>query len=134
MMLHHISSELMNLARSYSPVLPAIAAILLLAACVDLTPSWSGQRDAGKEAGHHYEYRIGSTTYSVTQTGPSASTFPGYALASGGDAGTAGAGNYVVFHNVTGSSFTLTAQPRASTWGMERAPVNGIQVVYPSGS
>ena len=81
-----------------------------------------------------YQYKIGTTTYSVTQTGPSASTFPGYTLAAGGDAGTAGAGNYVVFHNLTGSGFTLTALPRPSAMGTERAPVNGIQIVYPSGS
>jgi hypothetical protein len=80
-----------------------------------------------------YEYSIGSTTHSVTQTGPSTSTFPGYALASGADGGSAGAGNYVVFRNVTGSSFTLSAQPRTSTYGTQRAPVNGIQIVYPSG-
>jgi hypothetical protein len=80
-----------------------------------------------------YEYTIGQTTHSATQTGPSASTFPGYSLASPADGGTAGSGNYVVFRNVTGSSFTLTAQPRPSTFGMERAPVNGIQIVYPSG-
>jgi hypothetical protein len=81
-----------------------------------------------------YQYNIGTTTYSVTQTGPSASTFPGYSLASGSDAGTPGAGNYVVFHNLSGPSFTLTALPRPSTNGTERAPVNGIQIVYPSGS
>ena len=81
-----------------------------------------------------YQYEIGATTYSVTQTGPSASTFPGYTLASGSDAGTAGAGNYVVFHNLSGPGFTLTALPRPSTNGTERAPVNGIQIVYPSGS
>ena len=81
----------------------------------------------------NYQYKIGSTTYSVTQTGPSASTFPGYTLAAGGDAGAAGAGNYVVFRNVTGPSFTMTAQPRPSTYGTERAPVNGIQIVFPSG-
>jgi hypothetical protein len=80
-----------------------------------------------------YEYSIGSTTYSVTQTGPSTTTFPGYALASGADGGSAGAGNYVVFRNVIGSSFTLTAQPRTSTYGTQRAPVNGMQIVYPSG-
>ena len=80
-----------------------------------------------------YEYSIGSTTFSVTQTGPSTSTFPGYTLASGADGGSGGTGNYVVFRNVTGSSFTLTAQPRTSTYGAQRAPVNGIQIVYPSG-
>jgi hypothetical protein len=81
----------------------------------------------------NYQYTIGSTTYSVSQPSPTSSSFPGYAQAVGGDGGTAGAGNYVVFRNLTGSSFTLIAQPRGSTWGVERAPVNGIQVVYPSG-
>jgi hypothetical protein len=80
-----------------------------------------------------YEFSIGSTTYSVTQKGPSASTFPGYQLAAGGDAGTAGEGNYVVFRHLTASSFTLTALPQPSGMGTERAPVNGIQIVYPSG-
>jgi hypothetical protein len=82
----------------------------------------------------NYQYKIGSTTYSVSQPALTNSSFPGYTQAIGGDGGTAGAGNYVVFRNLTGSSFTLTAQPRRSTWGMERAPVNGLQIVYPSGS
>jgi len=82
----------------------------------------------------NYQYKIGSTTYSVSQPALTTSSFPGYTLASGGDGGMAGAGDYVVFRNLTGSSFTLTAQPRPSTWGMQRAPVNGLQIVYPSGS
>ena len=82
----------------------------------------------------NYQYKIGSTTVSVSQPSLSTSSFPGYTLATGGDGGTAGAGDYVVFRNLTGSSFTLTAQPRPSTWGMQRAPVNGMQIVYPSGS
>jgi hypothetical protein len=81
----------------------------------------------------NYEYTIGSTTYSVSQPSPTTSSFPGYAQSVGGDGGTAGTGNYIVFRNLTGRSFVLIAQPRRSTWGMERAPVNGIQVVYPSG-
>jgi hypothetical protein len=80
-----------------------------------------------------YEFSIGTTTYSVTQKGPSASTFPGYQLAAGGDAGTAGEGNYVVFRHLTASSFTLTALPQPSAMGTQRAPINGIQIVYPSG-
>jgi hypothetical protein len=80
-----------------------------------------------------YQYNIGATTYSVTQTGPSAtSTCPAYRLASGADAGAAGEGNYVVFHNLNGDHFTLTALPAQSS-GQQRAPVNGIQIVYPSG-
>jgi hypothetical protein len=37
---------------------------------------------------------------------------------------------------VTGTSFTLTATPAWSTWvpPILRAPVNGIQIVYPAGS
>ena len=81
-----------------------------------------------------YQYNIGATTYSVTQTGPSVtSTCPAYRLASGADAGTAGEGNYVVFHNLNGDHFTLTARPAQNSSGQQRAPVNGIQIVYPSG-
>lgn len=78
-----------------------------------------------------YQYKIGSTTHTVTQKEPPAVTsFSGYTPAP-----EAGAGNYVVFKNVTGTSFTLTATPASSTSGAVRAPVNGIQVVYPpSGS
>jgi hypothetical protein len=71
-------------------------------------------------------YAIGSTTHTVTQKGPSAAAFAGYTLAP-----EQGDGNYVVFRNVTGTGFTLTAQPGADS--MLRAPVNGIQIVYPSG-
>ena len=74
-----------------------------------------------------YGYTIGSTTHTVTQTGQNNHTFPGYTLAP-----EAGAGSYVVFRNVTGVSFTLTATPVSGTAGMVRAPVNGIQIVYPS--
>jgi hypothetical protein len=75
-------------------------------------------------------YTIGSTTHNTIQTGPMATTFGGYVLAPEG-----GAGNYIVFRNVTGTGFTLTAQPMTgSTDQMFRAPVNGIQIVYPAGS
>ena len=79
-----------------------------------------------------YQYTIGSTTHTVTQAQPPMVTsFSGYTLAP-----EAGAGNYVVFRNVTGTSFTLTATPASSTRGLPymRAPVNGIQIVSPSGS
>ena len=78
-----------------------------------------------------YQYKIGSTTHAVSQTGRSVTTFPGHTRASEG-----GAGTYVVFSNVNGASFTLTATPASSTAAppVLRAPVNGIQIVYPAGS
>ncbi|MGA7740389.1 MAG: hypothetical protein ACLP66_23070 [Polyangia bacterium] len=76
------------------------------------------------------KYTIGPTTHTVKQTEPpQVTSFPGYTLAPEG-----GAGNYVVFTNVTGTSFTLTATPGTSLHSTVRAPVNGIQIVYPSGS
>ena len=75
------------------------------------------------------KYTIGSTTHTVTQTEPPLVTsFAAFTLAP-----EAGAGNYVVFRNVTGTSFTLTATPGTSLHSTVRAPVNGIQIVYPSG-
>lgn len=70
--------------------------------------------------------KIGSTTFVVSQTGPTA--FTRYALY---DSGTK-QGNYVVFKQVTGASFTLTST--SVSGNTPRAPVNGIQIVWPSGS
>jgi hypothetical protein len=74
-----------------------------------------------------YKYTIGTTTFTVSQTGPQATTFPGFMLAPAG-----GSGNYVVFRKVIGSTFTLLATP--DTGSAPRAPVNGLQIVWPSGS
>jgi hypothetical protein len=74
-----------------------------------------------------YQYAIGAATFTVSQTGPSATAFPGYTLAPAG-----GAGTYVVFRNLTSASFTLTATP--GTGNPTRAPVNGLQIVAPTGS
>jgi hypothetical protein len=74
-----------------------------------------------------YGYTIGSTMFTVSQTGPSPITFPGFILAPAG-----GAGNYVVFRNLTDASFTLVATPL--TGAPTRAPVNGLQIVSPTGS
>jgi hypothetical protein len=82
-----------------------------------------------------YQYAIGSTTQSVSQTGHSATTFPGHSPAPA--VGGTGAGTYVLFQNLTGTTFTLTATPLSSTalpTPILRVPVNGIQIVYPSGS
>ena len=56
------------------------------------------------------------------------STYP-YAVAPDG-----GMGNYIVFRAVTGSSFALTVKPAAGVTNPPRAPVNGFQIVSPSGS
>jgi hypothetical protein len=86
-----------------------------------------------------YQYAIQDatqlTTKSVSQTGHSATTFPGHSPAPA--VGGTGAGTYVLFQNLTGTTFTLTATPLSSTatpTPILRAPVNGIQIVYPSGS
>ena len=69
-----------------------------------------------------YNYSIGGKTTTVRQTGPTPTTFMGYSEAANG-----GTGNYVVFRGVKGPSFTLTATP--GTGAVNRAPVNGIQIV-----
>lgn len=71
-----------------------------------------------------YKYEIGNTMVMVTQTGPNPAAFPGYVVAPA--AGT----NTVIFHNVTGTSFTLTATPANAA---QRGPVNGLQIVSPTG-
>jgi hypothetical protein len=38
-------------------------------------------------------------------------------------------GNYLVFHGITGDSFTLIAHPEVPLAGPKRASVNGVQIV-----
>jgi hypothetical protein len=83
--------------------------------------------DIGDTGTRGAKYAIGSTTASVTQTGPTPTAFTGFKLAPAN-----GAGNYLVFHGVTGASFTLTATPSSGT--PPRAPVNGLQLVSPPGT
>jgi hypothetical protein len=72
--------------------------------------------DNGASA-HSGSYKIGATTISATD---SANTnFSGTFTQANNSAG-----NYVVFANQTGTSFTLTAQPTVA-----RAPINGIQII-----
>jgi hypothetical protein len=80
---------------------------------------------AGQTRSH--KYTIGATTITVSQAGPSPTTFPGYTLA------TATTGDYVVFKNVTGAAFTLTATAVSGTGNIRRAPINGMQIVSPPG-
>jgi len=72
-------------------------------------------------------YAIGTSSSTASEVGPTATTFKGYTAVRNG-----GTGNYVVFRSLTAASFTLTATPGAST--PSRAPVNGIQIVSPTGS
>jgi hypothetical protein len=74
-----------------------------------------------------YNYAIGTTMFTVSQTGPSPTSFTAFTLAPAG-----GAGNYIVFRNLTAATFTLTATPGTGT--NTRAPVNGLQIVSPTGS
>lgn len=74
-----------------------------------------------------YNYAIGTAMFTVSQTGPSPASFTSFTLAPAG-----GAGNYVVFRNLTTAAFTLTATPGTGT--NLRAPVNGLQIVSPTGS
>ena len=71
-------------------------------------------------------YNIGATSFAASEMGPT-SAFAGFILASQG-----GFGNYIVFKNQTGASFTLIATPGTTT--PSRAPVDGIQIVSPAGS
>jgi hypothetical protein len=74
-----------------------------------------------------YNYAVGTTMLTVSQTGPAPTSFTSFTLAP-----SAGAGNYIVFRNLTAATFTLTATPGTGT--NSRAPVNGLQIVSPTGS
>ena len=74
-----------------------------------------------------YNYAIGTAMFTVSQTGPTPTSFTSFTLAPAG-----GAGNYIVFRNLTAATFTLTATPGTGT--QTRAPVNGVQIVSPTGS
>ncbi len=85
-----------------------------------------GYGDVSDATTRTYQYAIGSTALSLSQTGPSTPY-------SGFKQGMAGvSGDYVVLRKVSGASFTLTATP--GTGSPSRAPINGIQIVWPSGS
>lgn len=78
-----------------------------------------------------YEYAIGATKATLTQmsapvTQPS-SPFV-YRLAAEG-----GAGNYVVFQQVSGATLVLSVKPTSAPDAWYRSPVNGIQIVWRNG-
>jgi hypothetical protein len=93
----------------------------------DVYVYFMAQLASGKTRSH--KLAIGSTGFTVSQSGASPTTFPGYSAAT--DGGTTG--NYVLFKNVTGTSFTLTSTPVTTNDNALRAPVNGMQIVWPSG-
>ena len=71
----------------------------------------------------------GTTTNTVTVTDASQANFNGTYIPV---SGSSGAGNYVMF-TVLGTSFTLTATPSTASDGIERAPVNGLQIIPSTG-
>lgn len=80
--------------------------------------------DDNDTGGTAASYTIGSNRIYGYDAGRFAGTF---ILASGTNAADPNAvGNYVVFKNVRGTSFTLTAHPEDA---VHRSPVNGIQIV-----
>lgn len=80
-----------------------------------------------------YQYAIGDTAFTVVQnmgqpTMPPATPYP-YVVAPDG-----GMGTHIIFRGVTGSSFALTVRSVGGGTSPPRAPVNGFQIVSPSGS
>ncbi len=116
-----------------SPTMPATIAVTGLPPSIttggyDVYVYVAGNMGSGTRT---YQYAIGALTATVTQIGPAPpmpATFPGFTAVPSNN----GAGNYVVFRNLTGASFTLTATPPST--GFPRAPVNGLQIVSPTGS
>jgi hypothetical protein len=75
------------------------------------------------------QFQVGSTSIFAQDNSPFSGTFIQVPSTSNADLGTSTpAGNYVVFYNVSGSSFTLDATP-GSTLGTPRAVVNAVQIV-----
>jgi hypothetical protein len=94
----------------------------------DVYVYYMAQLTAGVTRRH--KMTIGSKSFTVSQTGASPTTFTRHTQTA--DMGTTG--DYVLFTNVTGPSFTLTSSSVSASDGVMRAPVNGIQIVWPTGS
>jgi hypothetical protein len=79
-----------------------------------------------------YQYAVGSAYQTVNQSAPPAVPPPSpYVYTSANDSQV---GTHVVFTNVTGASVSVTVKPVSGTNNRLRAPVNGVQIVWPSGS
>jgi hypothetical protein len=76
-----------------------------------------------------HKLTIGTKSFTVSQTGLSPTMFAAHTKAA--DMGTTG--DYVVFTNLMGATFTLTSTSVSASDGAMRAPVNGIQIVSPGG-
>jgi hypothetical protein len=74
-------------------------------------------------------YTLGGITFTVSQIVPAPTAAPVWVTLPPNRA--IGAANYLAFRGLHGASFTLTAMPNST---VPRAPVNGIQIVSPSGS
>jgi len=75
------------------------------------------------------QFQIGSTSIFAQDNSSFSGIYTQVPSTSNADLGTGTpAGDYVIFHNVSGSSFTLDATP-GSTLGTPRAVVNAMQIV-----
>jgi hypothetical protein len=76
------------------------------------------------------QYSIGSTSVFGNDTANFSGTFTQVPLSSNADLGTSTpSGNYIVFPDVAGDAFTLTATVGTAGDGVQRAPINGVQIV-----
>jgi hypothetical protein len=86
----------------------------------------------GDTAMRSYQYGLGSQVQTVQQnSAPPVPPPSPYPYASANDSMT---GTHVVFTSITGDSFSVTVKPVSATNNVYRAPVNGVQIVWPAGS
>lgn len=80
-----------------------------------------------------YQYGVGAAEVQtvVQDTAPPMPPASPYPYTSANDSQV---GTHVIFTRVTGASVSVTAKPVSGTNNRFRAPINGIQIVWPSGS
>lgn len=103
--------------------------VAMTAAGYDVYVYVSGDIRSANTRTCRYSMAAGTSTssLSVSEVGPTPMVFPGFTLARDG-----GTGNYIVFRKLASPAFTLTGTP--GTGAPVRAPIDGIQIVSPSGS
>jgi len=83
-----------------------------------------GDNEDDRVTGTYQISGTGITTTSITATDPANVNFNGtFTQANNSN------GNYVRFTSIQATGFTLKAVPTSSTFGVLRAPVNGIQII-----